>query len=66
MLLGENSPALAEGRAFGVQALSGTGALRSEFIVSLVLQSRSRVILLRVKSEPQRDAVIEKNWTCLA
>jgi len=28
MLLGEASPALREGRAFGVQALSGTGALR--------------------------------------
>ena len=25
---GEDSPALKEGRAFGVQALSGTGALR--------------------------------------
>jgi len=29
MLLGEDSPALAEGRAFGVQSLSGTGALRN-------------------------------------
>ena len=28
MLLGEDSPALREERAFGVQALSGTGALR--------------------------------------
>ncbi|KAI5635824.1 aminotransferase class I and II domain-containing protein [Phthorimaea operculella] len=28
MLLGEDSPALAEGRAFGVQTLSGTGSLR--------------------------------------
>ena len=28
MLLGEDSVALAEGRAFGVQTLSGTGALR--------------------------------------
>jgi len=28
MLLGDSSPALAEGRAFGVQTLSGTGALR--------------------------------------
>jgi len=28
MLLGESSPALIEGRAFGVQSLSGTGALR--------------------------------------
>ena len=29
MLLGEDSPALKEGRAFGAQALSGTGALRN-------------------------------------
>jgi len=29
MLLGASSPALAEGRAFGVQSLSGTGALRN-------------------------------------
>jgi len=29
MLLGEDSPALAENRAFGVQCLSGTGALRN-------------------------------------
>jgi len=29
MLLGEDSPALAEGRAFGIQSLSGTGALRN-------------------------------------
>jgi len=29
MLLGEDSPALTEGRAFGVQSLSGTGALRN-------------------------------------
>merc|ERR1712241_1284862 len=29
MLLGESSSAIAEGRAFGVQALSGTGALRN-------------------------------------
>jgi len=29
MLLGEDSPALAENRAFGVQSLSGTGALRN-------------------------------------
>lgn len=28
MLLGEDSPAIAEGRAFGVQTLSGTGGLR--------------------------------------
>ena len=28
MLLGSDSPALAEGRAFGVQTLSGTGALK--------------------------------------
>jgi len=28
MVLGEKSPAIIEGRAFGVQALSGTGALR--------------------------------------
>ncbi|XP_038208942.1 aspartate aminotransferase, cytoplasmic-like isoform X2 [Zerene cesonia] len=34
MLLGEDSPALAEGRAFGVQTLSGTGSLRvgAEFL----------------------------------
>lgn len=34
MLLGEDSPALKEQRAFGVQSLSGTGALRigSEFL----------------------------------
>lgn len=34
MLLGSNSPALAENRAFGVQTLSGTGALRvgAEFL----------------------------------
>nr|ACO15246.1 Aspartate aminotransferase, cytoplasmic [Caligus clemensi] len=29
MLLGEDSPAIKEGRAFGVQSLSGTGALRN-------------------------------------
>ena len=29
MLLGESSPAIKQGRAFGVQALSGTGALRN-------------------------------------
>jgi len=29
MLLGENSKAISEGRAFGAQALSGTGALRN-------------------------------------
>jgi len=29
MLLGDDSPALAENRAFGVQSLSGTGALRN-------------------------------------
>lgn len=29
MLLGKSSPALAEGRAFGVQSLGGTGALRN-------------------------------------
>ena len=28
MLLGETSPAVQENRAFGVQSLSGTGALR--------------------------------------
>ncbi|XP_033214547.1 aspartate aminotransferase, cytoplasmic [Belonocnema kinseyi] len=34
MLLGENSPAISQGRAFGVQTLSGTGALRvaAEFL----------------------------------
>lgn len=34
MLLGANSPAIKEGRAFGVQSLSGTGALRvaAEFL----------------------------------
>ncbi|XP_055376770.1 aspartate aminotransferase, cytoplasmic [Condylostylus longicornis] len=34
LLLGVNSPAIAEGRAFGVQTLSGTGALRlgAEFL----------------------------------
>ncbi|XP_050350293.1 aspartate aminotransferase, cytoplasmic isoform X2 [Nymphalis io] len=34
MLLGEDSPAIADGRAFGVQTLSGTGGLRvgSEFL----------------------------------
>ncbi|XP_054260378.1 aspartate aminotransferase, cytoplasmic [Macrosteles quadrilineatus] len=34
MLLGENSPSILEGRAFGVQTLSGTGALRvaAEFL----------------------------------
>merc|ERR1719466_476150 len=37
MLLGENSSAIAEGRAFGVQALSGTGALRNgaEFLARI-------------------------------
>ncbi|CAD6189097.1 unnamed protein product [Caenorhabditis auriculariae] len=29
LVLGENSPAISEGRAFGVQCLSGTGALRA-------------------------------------
>merc|ERR1711884_184130 len=29
MLLGHNSPAVTEARCFGVQALSGTGALRN-------------------------------------
>lgn len=35
LLLGERSPALLEGRAFGVQTISGTGALRmgAEFLV---------------------------------
>lgn len=35
LLLGEDSPAVKEGRAHGVQALSGTGALRlgAEFLV---------------------------------
>jgi len=35
LMLGERSPALLEGRAFGAQTLSGTGALRvaSEFLV---------------------------------
>ncbi|GMR56353.1 hypothetical protein PMAYCL1PPCAC_26548, partial [Pristionchus mayeri] len=28
LVLGENSPAIAEGRAFGIQSLSGTGSLR--------------------------------------
>ncbi|CAK1548723.1 unnamed protein product [Leptosia nina] len=34
MLLGEDSPAIAEGRAFGIQVLSGTGGLRvgAEFL----------------------------------
>lgn len=34
MLLGSNSAAIAQGRAFGIQALSGTGALRlaAEFL----------------------------------
>ncbi|EEB13298.1 aspartate aminotransferase, cytoplasmic, putative [Pediculus humanus corporis] len=38
MLLGENSQALAEGRAFGVQTLSGTGALRigAEFLSKIL------------------------------
>jgi len=38
MLLGEDSPALAEKRAFGVQCLSGTGALRNgaEFLKRIV------------------------------
>jgi len=38
MLLGEDSPALAEGRAFGVQSLSGTGALRNgaEFLKRII------------------------------
>ena len=31
MLLGETSPAVQENRAFGVQSLSGTGALRYLF-----------------------------------
>ncbi|XP_076367726.1 glutamate oxaloacetate transaminase 1 [Tachypleus tridentatus] len=35
MLLGDGSPALAEGRGFGVQCLSGTGSLRvgAEFLI---------------------------------
>lgn len=39
MLLGANSPVIAQGRAFGVQTLSGTGALRvtAEFL-SRILQ----------------------------
>jgi aspartate aminotransferase len=46
MLLGESSPALAEGRAFGVQALSGTGALRfADFIVTREKKSISSVTL---------------------
>lgn len=38
MLLGESSPALLEARAFGVQALSGTGALRigAEFLARIL------------------------------
>lgn len=34
MLLGANSPVIAQGRAFGIQSLSGTGALRvaAEFL----------------------------------
>ncbi|CAH0557261.1 unnamed protein product [Brassicogethes aeneus] len=38
MLLGEESPAIIEDRAFGVQSLSGTGALRvgSEFLAKVV------------------------------
>ncbi|XP_050307164.1 aspartate aminotransferase, cytoplasmic [Anthonomus grandis grandis] len=38
MLLGEDSPALAENRAFGVQTLSGTGSLRvaAEFLARQV------------------------------
>lgn len=38
MLLGEDSPALKEDRAFGMQALSGTGALRNgaEFLFRLL------------------------------
>jgi len=34
MLLGPNSPVIAQGRAFGIQSLSGTGALRvtAEFL----------------------------------
>jgi len=35
MLVGEESPALKENRIFGVQALSGTGALRLDFIYFL-------------------------------
>jgi len=37
MLLGESSSAISEGRAFGVQALSGTGALRNgaEFLARI-------------------------------
>ena len=37
MLLGDSSPCLQEGRAFGVQSLSGTGALRSgaEFLARI-------------------------------
>ncbi|KAL0106579.1 hypothetical protein PUN28_016344 [Cardiocondyla obscurior] len=38
MLLGANSPVIAEGRAFGVQTLSGTGALRvaAEFLARIL------------------------------
>eukprot|EP00096_Caligus_rogercresseyi_P006553 TRINITY_DN2307_c0_g1_i1.p1 TRINITY_DN2307_c0_g1~~TRINITY_DN2307_c0_g1_i1.p1 ORF type:complete len:410 (-),score=125.33 TRINITY_DN2307_c0_g1_i1:433-1662(-) len=41
MLLGEDSKAIAEGRAFGVQSLSGTGALRNgaEFCHKMLKQS---------------------------
>ena len=34
MLVGENSPAVQENRIFGVQALSGTGALRFKLILN--------------------------------
>lgn len=38
MLLGSDSPALAEGRAFGVQGLSGTGSLRigAEYLAKVI------------------------------
>lgn len=41
LLLGENSPAIKENRAHGMQALSGTGALRvgAEFLVTRLSKS---------------------------
>lgn len=38
LVLGEDSPALKQGRAFGIQSLSGTGALRvaAEFLARIL------------------------------
>ena len=45
MLLGDSSAAIREGRAFGVQALSGTGALRNgaEFLARYLCLTSSTV-----------------------